>query len=479
MSEFDDVVIGLEVHVQLETETKLFCSCSAEFGAEPNENTCPVCMGLPGVLPVLNRRALKYAMKASRALHCEIQPKMKFDRKNYYYPDLPKAYQISQYDMPLALEGELEVSANGETEIVGIERLHMEEDAGKLIHSEVGSESFVDYNRAGVPLAEIVSKPDIRKPKAAADYLRTLKKRMEYLGVSDCNMEEGSLRCDANVSIREEDGRLGTKVEVKNMNSFKAVSDALAFEIKRQRRLINKKRREEILQGTRLWDEDKKETRPMREKEEAHDYRYFPEPDLVPVRIPTEWTEEIEQSLPEMPRERKKRFQQEYQLSHEDAQVMTDSRAMADFYEEAVRECEEPAGVNNLMKADLRRELNQRHWTIADVQMEPSQLAAIVELQAEDTISSNVASELIEEIVETGEDPKQIVEERDLAQISDEGEMHSIISDVIAENPDAVEDIQDGNENAIGFLVGQVMQKSQGQANPQQANQMLRDEILA
>lgn len=479
MSEFDDVVIGLEVHVQLETETKLFCSCSTEFGAEPNQNTCPVCMGLPGVLPVLNRRALEYAMKASRALNCEIQPKMKFDRKNYYYPDLPKAYQISQFDMPLALDGELEVSANGHTETVGIERLHMEEDAGKLIHSEVGSESFVDYNRAGVPLAEIVSKPDIRHPEAAADYLRTLKKRMEYLDVSDCNMEEGSLRCDANISIRQDNGEFGTKVEVKNMNSFKAVRDALAFEIKRQRRLIKNDRRNEILQGTRLWDEDAKETRPMREKEEAHDYRYFPEPDLVPVRIPSNWTEEIENSLPEMPDEREVRFQEEFGLSEEDATVMTETRAMADFYEEAVESCENSSGVNNLMKADLRRELNERNWTMADIQMSPRQLATIVELQSEDTISSNVASELVEELVETGDDPGQIVEERDLAQISDEGEMETIINEVIEENADAVEDIKGGNENAIGFLVGQVMQKSQGQANPQQANEMLRNAILS
>lgn len=479
MSEQEDVVIGLEVHVQLQTESKLFCRCSTKFGADPNKNTCPVCMGLPGVLPVLNRGALEYAMKASRALNCEIQPEMKFDRKNYYYPDLPKAYQISQFDMPLAENGELKVQANGHTETVGIERLHMEEDAGKLIHSDVSQESFVDYNRAGMPLAEIVSDPDIRTPEAAEAYLKTLKKRMEYIDVSDCNMEEGSLRCDANISIRQDDGSFGTKVEIKNMNSFKAVKEALAYEVKRQRRLIEKGNRDEILQGTRLWDEDARETRPMREKEEAHDYRYFPEPDLVPVHIPAEWTDEIDEKLPEMPDHRRARFEEEYDLTDEDARVLTDSRAMADFFEEAVSACGDASGVNNLMKADLRRELNERNWSMADVKMTPESLAKIVELQSDDTISSNVASELVEEIVESGEDPEAIVEERDLAQISDEGELDSILEEVIEENPDAVEDIEGGNENAIGFLVGQVMQKSQGQANPEQANEMLRDKILS
>jgi aspartyl-tRNA(Asn)/glutamyl-tRNA(Gln) amidotransferase subunit B len=477
MSEAEDVVIGLEVHVQLQTESKLFCRCSTKFGADPNKHTCPVCMGLPGVLPVLNRGALQYAMKAARALNCEIQSDMKFDRKNYYYPDLPKAYQISQYDMPLAEDGELEVEANGETQTIGIERLHMEEDAGKLIHSDVGDESFVDYNRAGVPLAEIVSEPDIRTPEAAEAYLKTLKKRMEYIDVSDCNMEEGSLRCDANISIRNEDGSFGTKVEVKNMNSFKAVKQALSYETSRQRRMIDND--ETILQGTRLWDEDAGETRSMREKEEAHDYRYFPEPDLVPVRIPDEWVDEVDDELPEMPDHRRERFRDEYELSAEDARVLTDSRAMADFFENAVSACGDANAVSNLMKADLRRELNDRNWTMAQVAMEPEDLAAIVEMLNDDTISSNVGSELIEEIVETGEDPEAIVEERDLAQISDEGELDGMIEEVIEENPDAVEDIQNGNENAIGFLVGQVMQKSQGQANPEQANEMLRDKILS
>ncbi|MFB6355403.1 MAG: Asp-tRNA(Asn)/Glu-tRNA(Gln) amidotransferase subunit GatB, partial [bacterium] len=412
-----DIVIGLEVHVQLKTQTKLFCDCSTEYGAEPNENTCPVCLGYPGVLPVLNRKALMYGIMIGKALNCEIQDRMKFDRKNYYYPDLPKAYQISQFDMPLAEDGELVVGANGSSETVRIERAHMEEDAGKLVHSSVGSESFVDYNRAGTPLIEIVSRPDIETPAAAEDYLRTLKKRMEYLGVSDCNMEEGSLRCDANLSIRDEEGNLGTKTEIKNMNSFRGVRQALEYEANRQRRILD--RGDDVQQGTRLWDEDAEETRAMRTKEEAHDYRYFPEPDLVPVVIQDEWLREADETMPEMPGDRHDRFRSDYDLSEEDANVLTETRAMADYYEEAVETGADPASVCNLMKADLRRELNERNWSVEDVKLGSEGLAKIANLMDDGTISSNVGSELVEELVETGGDPEEIVEERDLAQISD------------------------------------------------------------
>lgn len=472
----EDVVIGLEVHVQLKTDTKLFCNCSTQFGADSNENTCPVCMGLPGTLPVLNRQAVEYGMLAALALNCEIQDKLKFDRKNYYYPDLPKAYQISQYDMPLAREGWLEVSSGDRRTKVGIERLHLEEDAGKLIHSSFGDESYVDYNRTGTPLAEIVSKPDISTPEAAEAYLRTLKQRMEYLGVSDCNMEEGSLRCDANLSIKKSDGSLGTKTEVKNMNSFKGVRKALAYESRRQKKLIDQGK--EVNQETRLWDESAEKTQGMRSKEAAHDYRYFPEPDLVPIEIDAEWEREVADCLPEMPRDKFDRFRAEYELSGEAAETLTASLEMANYFEAAVSGGVSPQAVSNLMISDLRRELNERDWTVDQVEMEPEALAKIATLLEEDVISSNVGSELIEELVESGGDPEEIVEERDLKQISDSDALGGVIESVVEENPDAVEDIRGGTEQAIGFLVGQVMQKTEGQADPEQAKQLLREEIL-
>ncbi|MFP4687459.1 MAG: Asp-tRNA(Asn)/Glu-tRNA(Gln) amidotransferase subunit GatB [bacterium] len=473
----EDIVIGLEVHVQLKTKTKLFCSCSNRFGDEPNANTCPVCMGLPGVLPVFNRRVLDYALLAAGALNCEIQDKMKFDRKNYYYPDLPKAYQISQFDMPLALDGELEVEVDGEKTKIGIERVHLEEDAGKLIHASIGNESYVDYNRTGTPLIEIVSRPDITSPVQAEAYLRSLKQRMEYLGISDCNMDEGSLRCDANLSIRNSDGSLGTKTEIKNMNSFKGVRVALQHEAARQRRVIS--RGEKIVQGTRLWDESARETRPMRSKEEAHDYRYFPEPDLVPVVIDPGYRDEVLAELPEMPEARQRRFVEEYNLPVDDAGILTSTRPMADFYERAVENDCDTKTLSNLMIADLRRELNERNWVLSDVAMTPEALASLAVLLDDDVISSNVASELVGELVESGGDPRRIVEERGLKQISDEGELDAIIKEVTAENPEAVEDIRSGKEQAIGFLVGQVMQKSKGQANPARAKEMLHEEILS
>jgi aspartyl-tRNA(Asn)/glutamyl-tRNA(Gln) amidotransferase subunit B len=472
----EDIVIGLEVHVQLKTKTKLFCSCANRFGDEPNANTCPVCMGLPGVLPVFNRRVLDYALLAAGALNCEIQDKMKFDRKNYYYPDLPKAYQISQFDMPLALDGELEVDVDGEKTNIGIERVHLEEDAGKLIHPSVGSESYVDYNRTGTPLIEIVSRPDITAPEQAEAYLRALKQRMEYLGISDCNMEEGSLRCDANLSIRNSDNSLGTKTEIKNMNSFKGVRVALAHEAKRQRRLLA--RGGEVVQGTRLWDENAKETRPMRTKEEAHDYRYFPEPDLVPIVIESSYRDEILEKLPEMPEKRRKRFVEEYNIPADDAEVLTSTRQMADFYEEAAEVGCDNKTLSNLMIADLRRELNEKNWVLEDIVMKPESLGSLAQMLEEDVINSNVASELVGELVESGGDPEEIVEERGLKQISDEGALDAIITEVVEENADAVDDIRSGKEQAIGFLVGQVMQKSQGQANPGRAKEMLREEIL-
>ncbi len=472
---YENVVIGLEVHVQLKTNSKMFCRCSTEFGADPNANTCPVCMGLPGVLPVINERAVEFGMRAASALNCTIRDRTKFDRKNYYYPDLPKAYQISQYDMPLAEEGELQVEWEDGSQTVGVERVHMEEDAGKLIHSDVGRESYVDYNRAGTPLIEIVSHPNIEEPAAAVAYLRTLKKRMEYIGISDCNMEEGSLRCDANLSIRNEDGSLGTKTEVKNMNSFRGVRQALEYESRRQGKLID--RGGEVQQGTRLWDEDERETRPMRTKEEAHDYRYFPEPDLVPLTIDAEWIQDVESDLPEMPGVRLDRLIDEHGLSRDDAETLTGTRAMADLFEAAVEDGGSARTVANLMITDLRREMNEHTLEVEDLDLPAEYLAEVARMYEEDVVSSNGASALIEALVEEPRDPAELIEEMNLRQISDDSALEGVIEEVIEENEEAVEDVRSGKDQAVGFLVGQVMQKTEGQANPQQANEMLREAI--
>ncbi len=472
----DDVVIGLEVHVQLQTQSKLFCGCSTKFGDNPNANTCPVCLGWPGTLPVLNKKALEYGILASLALNCKINQKIKFDRKNYYYPDLPKAYQISQYDLPLAEHGTVKFNHDGESCAVGIERLHLEEDAGKLVHSSVSRESYVDYNRSGTPLAEIVTKPELTSPERAESFLRTLKKQMEYLDVSDCNMDEGSLRCDANISIRRDDGSLGTKAEIKNMNSFKAVRKALSYEVLRQRKLLSRGQR--VVQETRLWDETTEQTKSMRSKEEAHDYRYFPEPDLVPVRIDKKWQQEIGFKLPELPDKKFNRFLDEYQLTEEAARTLTDSRPLADFFEQAIKPDVSAKTVGNLIISDVKRELNERGWDIGQVALTPAALTSVASLLEENLISSNVGSELIAELVESGGDPREIVEQRGLKQISSEDQLSSVILQVVSENPDAVADIRGGKNQAIGFLVGQVMQKTGGQADPGTAQKLLREEIL-
>jgi aspartyl-tRNA(Asn)/glutamyl-tRNA(Gln) amidotransferase subunit B len=476
VSKYDRIVIGLEVHVQLKTKTKLFCGCPNEFGDRPNENTCPVCLGLPGSLPSINEQAVRFARKAARTLNCDLLEQSKFDRKNYYYPDLPKAYQISQYDRPVAQNGTLPVRwADGPSE-VEIERLHLEEDAGKLIHAQRGDESYVDYNRAGTPLIEIVTGPVITHPDEAVAYLETLKKRMEYIGVSDCNMEEGSLRCDANLSVRNEDDSLGVKTEVKNMNSFSAVGSALTYEAQRQQKLID--RGGTVDQGTRLWDEDAEETRAMRTKEEEHDYRYFPEPDLVPLSVAPGESDEIDETLPEMPDKRYQRFRDEYDLNDDQASLLTSTRTMADYFEGAAEKASDRTTVVNLMISDLRREMNDRDWNLADVAMSPESLAQVATLLDEDVISSNVASELIEELVETDGNPEEIVEERGLKQISDEDAITGVVEEVIEENPDAVEDLRSGKDEAVGFLMGQVRQKTQGQADPQQAKETIREEVL-
>jgi aspartyl-tRNA(Asn)/glutamyl-tRNA(Gln) amidotransferase subunit B len=475
MSKYE-TVIGLEVHVELATKTKIFCSCPTEFGKAPNTNICPVCLGLPGTLPVLNKKAVEYAIKAALALNCSIGSYTKFDRKNYFYPDLPKAYQISQFDRPLASGGYLEIEAEGKKKRIGINRVHMEEDAGKLVHAESGAYSLADYNRAGVPLIEIVSEPDISSPAEAKAYLEKLRSIMLYAGVSDVKMEEGSLRCDANISLRPAgSSKLGTKVEIKNMNSFKAVQSALEYEVRRQAAELDAGG--EIIQETRRWDENSGKTYSMRSKEEAEDYRYFPDPDLLPLQIEKEWVEEIRQSLPEMPDSRRKRYMEDYNLSAYDAEVITATKSMADFFEATLQEYNDAKAVANWLMGDISRQLNAEGVEIDRTKLTPSHLAELLKLQDKGTISGKIAKTVFREMFASGKMPAQIVEEKGLVQISDEGAIAAIVEQVIAENPGPVSDYRSGKEKALGYLVGQVMKLSKGKANPQLANKLLREKL--
>ncbi len=473
-------VIGLEVHVQLQTESKLFCGCSAAYGAEPNSNTCPICLGLPGTLPMLNRRALRFALEASRAADCQINQFSKFDRKNYFYPDLPKGYQISQYDLPLGYDGKVTIETeDGGTREIGLTRIHLEEDAGKLIHAGTigdSTHSYVDYNRGGVPLIEIVSEPDIRSPEEARAYLNALKQMILYLGISDCNMEEGSLRCDANVSLRPRgDSEFGIKTEVKNMNSFRAVERALTYEVKRQKKLLESGRK--VVQETRTWDESSQETVSMRGKEEAEDYRYFPEPDLMPLEISDEFIAEIDQSLPELPLEKKERFQEQYNLPAYDAGVLTQSLELARLFEETAKKHDDAKEVSNWLMGEYLRLLKENELEPGQDELSGEKLAELLELIEDGTISSKIAKEVFAETFLSGKSPGKVVEERGLKQISDEDKLARIVAGIVAEHPDVVEDIKGGKDKAIGFLVGQVMQETKGKANPQLANQLIREEI--
>jgi aspartyl-tRNA(Asn)/glutamyl-tRNA(Gln) amidotransferase subunit B len=465
-------VIGLEVHVQLNTKTKLFCNCSTEFGAEPNSNTCPVCMGYPGVLPRLNKEALEKAILVGLALNCKVAKYTKFDRKSYFYPDLPKGYQISQYDMPLNYEGYLEFEMPDSTiKKVRIIRAHLEEDAGKLIHS--GNVSYVDLNRAGVPLVEIVSYPDMFSVDEAYYYLQTLRNTMKYIGVSDVNMEEGSLRVDANVSVRRKgDTKLGTKVEIKNMNSFNFLKKALEYEIKRQISLLEKG--EKIVQETRLFDVESGKTFTMRTKEEAEDYRYFPDPDLPPVVLTDEYIESLKRKLPELPYQKYKRFIEQYNLPKYDASILTESRELADYFEEAVKHYKgDPKKVSNWIMSEVLRYLNETNKEITDFTVKPYQIAELLRLMDENKINIKIAKTIFPEMIQTGKDASKIVEERGLIQVSDERQIEEICKLVLQENPAEVEKYKSGKTNVIGFLVGQVMKKSQGKADPKLVNQIL------
>lgn len=474
-------VIGLEVHVQLATRSKLFCACSTEFGKEPNQNTCPVCLGWPGTLPVLNREALYLGIKVGLALNCEIAERLKFDRKNYFYPDLPKAYQISQFDMPVNGKGWLDIEtqdADGKltTKKVGVTRAHLEEDAGKLIHEGVQDGTLVDYNRTGIPLLEIVSEPDLRSAEEAHQYLVSLKAILQYLEVSDCNMEEGKLRCDANVSIRKSGAeKFGTKVEIKNMNSFKSVQKAIEFEIKRQTDALENK--EVIRQETRLWDENKAQTFTMRSKEEAHDYRYFPEPDLVPFTIAAQTVEEVRGTLPELPKARLSRFIAEYGLSGYDALVLVHEKRLADYFEACLDGKLNPKIVSNWIQSELLALLNEKKIPVEASPLSAQNLAGLIRLIENQTISGKIAKEVLPMMFETGKTAEVIVEEKGLKQVTDTKLIEDLAEKIVRANPKSVADFLAGKKQAIGFLVGQMMKETKGKANPQLVNEILTKKI--
>ena len=468
-----EAVIGLEVHVQLKTNSKIFCSCSTEFGAPPNTHTCPVCLGMPGVLPVLNRKAVEYAMKMALATNCTINKTNVFARKHYFYPDLPKGYQISQYELPLAEDGWIDVETEAGGRRIRINRIHMEDDAGKLIHDESRPVSYVDLNRTGTPLIEIVSEPDIRTPEEASSYLKKIRQIVRYLNISDGNMEEGSLRCDANISLRPR-GReeFGTKAELKNMNSFRHVQKALEYEIRRQSALLLDGK--EIVQETRLFDASKGVTHSMRGKEEAHDYRYFPDPDLVPIKIDDKWLDEVKGSLPELPDEKRERFVSEYGLPEYDAQVLTGSVDLAEYFEATVKLYPKPKKVSNWIMVELLKLIKKEDHDIASSKVTPNVLAELLGLIEKGTISNKIAKKILEEIHEKGGSPSEIVEREGLSQVSDESELSAIVEQVLRDNPKEVEKYRAGKKKVMGFFVGQVMRQTRGKANPQMVNELLR-----
>jgi len=473
-----EAVIGLEVHAQLLTKSKIFCGCSTRFGSEPNSQTCPVCLGMPGVLPVVNREVINMAIKTSLAMSCKINRLGRFARKNYFYPDLPKNYQTSQYEEPLSEHGFLEIDINGGRKKIGITRIHMEEDAGKNIHENVVGGSYVDLNRTGVPLMEIVSEPEISTPEEAREYLTQLKNILLYLEVCDCNMEEGSLRCDANISVRREGQKeLGTKAEIKNMNSFRNLQRALEYEIERQVDVLNDGGR--IVQETRLWDPSSGTTASMRSKEEAHDYRYFPCPDLVPLEVDDEWIESIRKTLPELPEEKKQRFVSEYGIPEYDAGVITSSKALAAYYEKIVSLYSDAKKVSNWVMGELLRLQKEEEKEVSDLLISPEDFAQMLKLIDKGTISGKIAKTVFEEMYREGKSPDTVVKEKGLEQVSDEGEIGEVIDKVLAENTVQVGQYLAGKEKVAGFLVGQVMKATSGKANPGMVNKILRKKLEA
>ena len=474
-----ETVIGLEVHVQINTKTKIFCSCSTEFGKPPNVNTCPICLGMPGVLPVLNKQFLESSMKACLATHCTIAPMNRFARKNYFYPDLPKGYQISQFEEPLGVNGYINIYINGIKKRIGLTRIHMEEDAGKLIHGgNFGGpeKSYVDFNRTGVPLCEVVSEPDLRSPEEARAYLGELKSILEYTQVSDCNMEEGNLRCDANISLRPKGQKeFGTRTELKNLNSFKFVQKAIEYEVDRQTRILDQG--DQVIQETRLYDSDRGETFSMRSKEEAHDYRYFPDPDLVPVLLNKTWVEEIKKTIPELPEQKRERFVIEYNLPEYDAGVLTSSRELANYFEKCTSLFSKPKTISNWIMGDLLRELNKSNQTISKCPVSPNALVSLLQLIDEGVISGNIAKSVFEEMYQTGKEPTAIIDEKGLKQITDDKAIDKMVEGVLQANLSQVDEYKRGKEKVLGFLVGQVMKVSKGKANPGTVNKLLKEKI--
>lgn len=469
-------VIGLEVHAELKTKSKAFCSCSTAFGAEPNTHVCPVCLGMPGALPVLNKQVVEFAIRAGLACDCEIQKFNKFDRKNYFYPDLSKNYQISQFDKPICLGGHIDIAVGDEHKRIGITRMHMEEDAGKLVHSgatiKTSDSSAVDYNRAGVPLIEIVSEPDMRSASEARAYMEKLKAILEYTDVCDCKMQEGSLRCDANISVMPEGAKeFGTRAEIKNLNSFRALERAVEYEVERQIELIEDGGH--VVQETRTWDDAQGMTFSMRSKEEAHDYRYFPEPDLVPVEIDDAWIERVRGELPELPTQRQARLMQDYNLPEYDASQIVDTKEMADYFDAAIKTTDDAKGVANWLLGDVSAYLNNENIEIAQFHVAPAHLGELVALIKKGTLSSKLAKKVFAEMVKSDKAPSVLVKELGLEQVSDTGAIEKLVDETLAENSQSIADFKAGKDRALGFMVGQIMKKSRGKANPAMVNEML------
>lgn len=464
-----ETVIGLEIHAQLNTKTKIFCGCSTTFGAPANSHTCPICLGMPGVLPVLNKAVVESAIKLGLATNSVINKFNQFARKNYFYPDLPKGYQTSQFDLPIVGRGEIEIEVDGYKKVIGVTRIHMEEDAGKLIHDDVEPVSHVDLNRTGTPLLEIVSEPDMRSPEEAVAYLKKLHAIVRYLGICDGNMQEGSFRCDANISLRPVgQEEFGTRTELKNMNSFRHVQHALEYEVRRQRDMLLDG--EKIVQETLLWNPDKNCSESMRGKEDAHDYRYFPCPDLVPVEISDEWIENVRESLPELPDEKKLRFEKEYKLPEYDAVLLTADRPVAQYFEDVVESGVPAKKASNWIMTELLRELKGED--ISSCKVTPQQLSALLLMVEKNTISGKIAKTVFFDMMETGKDAELIVKEKNLVQVSDEGELMAMVEEIIAANPTQADDFRNGKTKIMGFFVGQLMQKTKGKANPKMANEL-------
>ncbi len=471
-----ELVVGLEVHAELSTKTKIFCSCPTAFGAEPNTQTCPICMAMPGTLPVLNEKVVEYAVKAGLATDCEIARDSKNDRKNYFYPDLPKSYQISQFDKPLCEHGKIEIETLQGEKTIGITRIHIEEDAGKLNHDEFGGGSLVDLNRAGVPLIEIVSEPDLRTTEEVELYLKKLKSILEYIEVSDCKMEEGSLRADVNVSVRKKgEEKFGTRTEMKNMNSFRSITRAIEYEMERQIEVIENGGK--IEQETLRWDEVSGKTFSMRDKENAQDYRYFPDPDLVAIKLSEEYIENIKNNLPELPESRKERYLEQYKLSQKDAKILTSSKYLSDLFEGAIKVCNNPKAVNNWIISDISRILNETETEPMHIPFDCNQLGKLVILIDEGVISTSIGKKVLEELFENPRDPEEIIKEKGWIQISDEGEIKKIVLEILEANPQSIADYKAGKDRALGFLVGQAMKATKGKANPKMLNEMFLEEL--